>query len=139
MGARLHKAASLPAILAAGFDTFEAIRGVARAYEDAAPELFAAFMTAADAAVGGRDALMFAPSLPDDGMQSDPAGPAAGHPVDEVTDALAGLGALLHQRLTQATALATAPDDRSACEEAAKAAERVHHLMARDDHDGNVW
>ena len=62
--ARLRQAASLPEALAAGFDAFEAIRMAARDCQDRVPELFAAFMTTADAAVDGREALTIAPSLP---------------------------------------------------------------------------
>jgi hypothetical protein len=50
-------------LLAASFDAFEAIRVVARGSEDLAPWLFAAFMTAADAAVDGTQAITVAPSL----------------------------------------------------------------------------
>ena len=140
MQARLRDAGSLPSILGAGFDTFEVIRLFARACEDQVPGLLAAFMTTADTAVDGRDSLMFAPSLPDARPGAAPAAPApAGAAVEEVTDALAALGALLHERLTHAASLATASTDRSACEQAAQAAKRIRHLMAREDHDGNVW
>jgi len=63
---RLRDAASLPDTLAAGFDAFEAIRQLARGSEDKVPALFAAFMTTADGAVDGRDAVTVAPSLPPD-------------------------------------------------------------------------
>jgi hypothetical protein len=62
--ARLREAASLPDVLDAGFAAFEAIRITARACEDQVPGLLAAFMTTADAAVDGREALTVAPSLP---------------------------------------------------------------------------
>lgn len=62
--ARVRQAASLPEILDAGFDAFEAIRISARTCQDQIPGLFAAFMTTADAAVDGREALTIAPSLP---------------------------------------------------------------------------
>lgn len=62
--ARLEQTTSLPEMLAAGFDAFEIVRIAARNCQDRAPELFAAFMTAADAAVDGREALTIAPSLP---------------------------------------------------------------------------
>ena len=39
--ARLSRAASLPDVLAAGFDAFEAIRITARHYQDQEPGLFA--------------------------------------------------------------------------------------------------
>jgi hypothetical protein len=60
----LRQAATLPGILAASFDAFEVIRLLARVSEDTVPALFAAFMTAADAAVDGREAVTTAPSLP---------------------------------------------------------------------------
>jgi hypothetical protein len=61
--ARLRDARALPELLAASLDAFEAIRVVARGSEDLAPWLFAAFMTAADAAVDGTQAITIAPSL----------------------------------------------------------------------------
>jgi hypothetical protein len=54
----------LPQILDAGFEAFEFIQITARAHQDQVPEQFAAFMTTADAAVDGREALTIAPSLP---------------------------------------------------------------------------
>ncbi len=64
---RFRHAASLPETLAAGFDAFEAIRQLARDCENRVPALFAAFMTTADAAVDGREAITIAPSLPQPG------------------------------------------------------------------------
>jgi hypothetical protein len=61
--ARLRDAHSLPELLSASFDAFEAIRFIARGSEDLVPALFAALMTAADAAVDGREAITIAPSL----------------------------------------------------------------------------
>src|ERR1022692_3847875 len=65
--ARLRQAAALPDMLAASFEAFEVIRLLARGNEDRVPGLFAAFMTAADAAVDGREAVTAAPSLPPGG------------------------------------------------------------------------
>jgi hypothetical protein len=62
--ARLREASSVPELLAVSFDAFEAVRVLARSSEEAVPGLFAAFMTAADAAVDGREAITIAPSLP---------------------------------------------------------------------------
>jgi hypothetical protein len=61
---RLRDARSLPELLAVSFDAFEVIRVLARGSEDLTPSVFAAFMTAADAAVDGREAITIAPSLP---------------------------------------------------------------------------
>jgi hypothetical protein len=131
--ARLRDASALPEALAVSFDAFEAIRLAARSCTDRIPELFAAFMTTADAAVEGREAITTAPSLPP--------GPAAAQPgllvqsdsVDDALDVLAALGAILESRLTQAAAAATISADRLACSEAASAARRIHQLMARGD------
>jgi hypothetical protein len=133
---RLRHAASLPDTLAAGFDAFEAIRQLARDCEDRVPALFAAFMTTADAAVGGREAITIAPSLPQPGRAA--AGvtvPAAGAPAEEIAGALAGLGALLRDRLWHAATIAATAGDRTACTDAALAAGRICQLMARDDDD----
>ena len=75
---RLRVALTLPEVLAAGFDGFEAIRLLARGNETRHPGWFAAFMTAADAAVDGREVLTLSPSLPPAGRPP----PADGHPRD---------------------------------------------------------
>ena len=137
---RLREAASLPDTLAAGFDAFEAVRQLARGCEDAVPALFAAFMTAADAAVDGREAITIAPSLPQDRRGG--AGvsmPQASVPVEEIAGALAGLGALLTDRLSGAAAIAAAAADRAACTDAAQAAGYICQLMAGGDHDRRPW
>jgi len=130
--ARLMAAASLPETLAAGFDAFEVIRMTARDWQDRAPGLFAAFMTAADAAVDGREALTIAPSLPPAGA----AGPdiaLAGEDPGEAAEMLAALASALRDRLTRAAAGAVLPADRAACQDAAHAAGRICQLMARGD------
>lgn len=128
---RLEQAASLPEMLAAGFDAFEIVRIAARGCQDRAPELFAAFMTAADAAVDGREALTIAPSLPwATGGGPGDADVGGGDPV-LVADALAALAGVLGDRLGQAAAGAKLPADQVACQEAAYAAARIRQLMTR--------
>jgi hypothetical protein len=73
---RLRLAPTLPEILDASFDAFEVIRITARSCQGQIPGMFAAFMTAADAAVDGREALTTAPSLP----ATAASGPAAQRP-----------------------------------------------------------
>lgn len=131
--ARLSQAVSLPETLAAGFDVFEAIRITARKYQDQATALFAAFMTAADAAVDGREALTAAPSLPLADSQPDIPAMLTDADTAQVADALRELGSILHRRLTQAASLADAPGDQDACLDAAAAADRICQLMARTD------
>ena len=138
-GARVREAASLSDLLAAAFDAFEVIRRFARASEDLVPGLFAAFMATADAAVGGREAVTIAPSLPPGRSGADAVTAAtAGTGAEEIAAALATLGSLLSERLTLAATNAPTPGDHDACEEAAEAAQRIHHLMAGDG-DGRLW
>jgi len=135
--ARLREVSSVPETLAASFSAFEVIRLAARAHEDQVPGLFAAFMTTADAAVTGREALTIAPSL---GACSTAqvSGPGPAGAVDAITDDLARLGGLLSDRLTRAAALAQAPADKAACEQAADAARQIRDLMARGHDDRHL-
>jgi hypothetical protein len=135
---RVRDSATVPDLLGAGFEAFEAIRLAARACEDRAPELFAAFMMAAGAAVEGRNALYAAPSLPaaPGGPPTAPTvSPAAG--VAPIADELARLAALLTQRLHGALSEATLPGDRTACHHGAQAAAEIHWLLA-SDHDETI-
>src|ERR1022692_2895387 len=136
---RVRQAAALPDLLAASFDAFELVRATARSCDDRAPELFAAFMMTADAAVDGREAITTAPALPAGSAASMASGPAADTAVDEITAALAALGGLLSDRLASAASAAAAPGDQTACAEGAGAADRIRHLMARGDDDRDLW
>ena len=103
LATRLREACSLPELLAVSFEAFEAIRVLARRSEDTVPWLFAAFMMAADAAVDGREAITIAPSLspaPSGTLPASP--PAADAEIKTITDAIAALGGLLDERLTDA-------------------------------------
>jgi len=131
IAARLRQAASLPEVLAAGLDAFEAIRTAARHCQDQVPELFAAFMTTADAAVDGREALTIAPSLPLDGGAGPGAVVSTGADAGQAAGALAALAAVLRLRLTDAATQADLPDDRTACQDGAEAAEQICQLMTR--------
>jgi hypothetical protein len=131
--ARLDQAASLPETLAAGFHAFEVIRMAARDCQDRSPGLFAAFMTAADAAVDGREALTVAPSLPPGGGAGPSAAIAAGADPGQVADALAALAGVLRDRFGRVADLADLAADRAACRDAAHAAGRIWQLMARGD------
>jgi len=129
IASRLRGGTALAGLLDAGFDAFEVIRLVARASEDLAPDLFAAFITAAGTAVEGRNALGDAPSLP----------PATSRPAitlsatagaGQIADELAALATLLAQRLTEGGARAVREGDRAACQHATCAAADIHRLLA---------
>ena len=92
--------------------------------------MYPAFTFAQGAAVSGRNAIAFAPSLPISG--------GAGHELpkplgnaDEIADDLAGLASALSMRLRESAELAADAADRSACENAASEAERITWLLAQ--------
>lgn len=137
IGARLRAAVALPDLLAASFDAFEIVRQVARSSDHRAPELFAAFMMTANAAVDGREAVTIAPAMPAGGS-SHASVAAAGASIGEITAALTTLSALLADCLTRAATLTAEPGDQLACAQAAGAARRIRDLMADRGHDGHL-
>jgi hypothetical protein len=133
---RLRASTDLPELLGAGFNAFESIRLLARSCEDRSPGLLAAFMTTADAAVDGREAITAAPALSMAVRSSCPAGECVPD-VDAiaVADSLAALGTLLGDLLTDGAAAAATAEDHAACRSAVRAARRISSLMAGGDHD----
>ena len=128
---RLIDAAGLPAVLATGWDIFELIATIASASASDSADMYPAFTFARGAAVSGRNAIAFAPSMPplSGGARYElpkPAGDA-----DEIADDLAGLAVALSARLRESAELAADAADRSACENAACDAERIAWLLAR--------
>jgi len=128
---RLVDPDGLPAVLAAGWEIFELITIIASASADESSDLYPAFTFARGAAVSGRNAIAFAlsmPPVPADTAHSPPK--PAGDPY-ETADVLAGLASALGGRLRDSAGLASAAADRSACEDAAREAERIAQLLAR--------
>ena len=128
---RLADADGLPAVLAVGWDIFELVGTIASAAAGASPDMYPAFTFAHGAAVSGRNAIAFAPSMP-------PISGGAGHDLpeplgdaDEIADDLAGLASALSMRLRESAGLAADAADRAACENAARQAERITWLLAR--------
>ena len=62
---RLQRAGDLAAVLDAAYAAFERMVAVLHALQDSDSGLFAAAVMAAASAAGGRDALLFAQSLPE--------------------------------------------------------------------------
>ena len=124
----LNQASDLAAILDAACDAFESMLPVLRAHEDPGDPLFGALMMAAASAADGRDAVLFAPSLPPHRLQT--AGTEESYDtVGAVADAVAGLSELLASRLEDAASIATDPGDQAACLAAARWAHDIHSLL----------
>jgi hypothetical protein len=118
-------------LLSAGWRAFELMRAVAGASADQAADMYPAFMFARGAAVSGRNAVAFAPSLPTDCAPHPGIPEAVTRDVYEIADALAELASVLSGRLREAAALAADARDRAACESAASDAERISRLLAK--------
>jgi hypothetical protein len=120
-------------VLVASWQVFELVRAVTGANAGQASDMYPAFTFARGAAVSGRNALAFAPSLPADcAPWPDTPAPVTGD-VYEVADAVAELASDLCGRLREAAGLAADPGDRVACENAASAAERISRLLAKGE------
>ena len=121
---------SMPSLLAAGWEAFELVIAVATASADESADMYPALTLARGSAVSGRNAIAFAPSMPDGyGAPLDDPAPGTGD-VYEVADAVAGLASALSARLRDAAGLVADARDRTACEDAARHAEQIGKLLA---------
>ena len=133
---RLHQARNVPSALDAACDAFEDILAVIGSYEETATntETAIVFLLVATQAANGRDAALFAPSLPPRSLR---ARPATGQPqretTDDITTAVADLSRLLASRLAATAAIAAAAADRAACHDAARYARQVSDLLTGED------
>ena len=132
-GNRFRQARGLPAMLDAACDAFEAILTVIGDYEDATStsgEI--AFLLVATQAANGRDALLFAPSLPPRALHPMA---AAGEPDGQgsasvIKSSVAGVSELLATGLARTATTITDGADLAACRDAATCAARISDLLA---------
>jgi hypothetical protein len=135
-GDQLRRAQCLPAVLDAACDAFEDILAIIGACEDTTTSTATAivFLLAATQAANGRDAALFAPSLPPRSLRPRP---PIGSPEQEATDdiktAVADLGRLLAARLAATATTAAAAADRAACHDAARHARQASELLTGED------
>ena len=128
---RLQRAGDLSAVLDAACDAFEDVLAVLCDHQDPADDMFVTFVLAATCAANGRDAVLFAPSLPAQRLHATPeAGESSrlGFAADVVSE-LAALSQLLVARLIQAAAWARDHGDRTACRDGARSAREIHTLL----------
>lgn len=118
-------------MLSACWDAFELVRAGSAASADGSVDLYPAFTFARGAAVSGRNAIAFAPSMPLGGVVLLEAQVSDAGDVHGMADAMAGLASALSSRLRDAARLAVDAEDHAACVEAAGHAEQVRELLAR--------
>jgi hypothetical protein len=130
-GDRFGQARDLGSVLDAACEAFEEILAVIGDYEDASDALVVPLLLAATQAANGRDAVLFAPSLPARRLDQLRVGeePERGSAQDVIA-AVSGLCQLLASGLAR-TAAADVTDvaDRAACYDAARHAQQIHALL----------
>ena len=127
---RLADADGLPAVLSISWEIFELVGTIASASAGESRDMYPAFTFARGAAISGRNALAFAPSMPPVPGEPGHRPPKPADDVDVIADALANLASAVSIRLRQSAELA-ADGDRSACENAAGEAERIAWFLAK--------
>lgn len=125
---RLRKARSTAEILDATYGVFTDMLGIIRRYEDGGGPFYAALVVAAAAAANGRDAMLFAPSMPlrplHDRIDTVVSG---GH--EAVGAEIALLSEAVIGRLTETAAVVSSDGDRVACRDGAWCAREIHALV----------
>src|SRR6266571_8325929 len=79
-GDRLTQACDLPALLDTAYEAFEVLLSAIEDHEDPGDPRFTTFVMAATCAANGRDAVLFAPSLPPRRLPRPSAGASAACP-----------------------------------------------------------
>ena len=127
---RLQQATGLAAILDAACGAFEDMLAILWDRIDPGEPLFIALLTAATCAADGRDAILFAPSLPPHRRPAAPRARSGQGRVDVVAGALADLCMLLAARLAETAPSAADHGDRVACHAAARYASHKPEALA---------
>jgi hypothetical protein len=130
---RFRAAHGLPATLDAACAAFEQILTVIGRYEQATSTgLAITFLFAATQAANGRDAMLFAPSLPPVARHAPaPTGEQAQPGAQDIKTTVAALADLLASGLGHTATTAASGADRAACHDAAACATRIHDLLTR--------
>jgi hypothetical protein len=128
MCGRLQQDAGLPALLDAAYEAFELMLPAVEDHQDPASGMFTQFVCAATRVADGRDAILFAPSLPQRPLHPAEVG-GDGVANAATTQDIVTLSKVLCQVLGHAAGTRIGERDREACREAARCAEAVHRLL----------
>lgn len=131
MHQHLRDADGIPALLSAGWEVFELVTALVTACAERSADMYPAFTFTRGAAVSGRNALAFAPSMPAGYAARSGTPKSVTGDVDEVADAVARLASALSARLREAAVRASEAGDRDACENAALDAGQITSLLRK--------
>lgn len=128
---RLARAGNLPEFLDAAYDAFEEMHVVIRQHDDPSTGFFVPMVMAGASAANGRDAILWAPSLPMRRLHPERQTGNGQRPVTAQAAAswLLSLCEVLAGRLAETAESAAEPGDRDACLHAARHAREIHGLM----------
>jgi hypothetical protein len=130
VGDRFGHARGLAPVLDAACEAFEEILAVIGDYEDASDALVVPLLLAATQAANGRDAVLFAPSLPARRLHQLRVGEELERgSAQNVISAITGLCQLLASGLARTAVGVADGADRAACQDAARHARAVHALL----------
>jgi hypothetical protein len=129
-GDRFGQARDLGPVLDTACEAFEEILAVIGDHEDASDALVVPLLLAATQAANGRDAVLFAPSLPARrphqlGVGEEPERGSA----QEVIAGVTGLAQLLAVGLAHAADAVADGADRAACQDSARHAQQIYALL----------
>lgn len=129
---RIQRDNGLPALLDTGYAAFELLLAAIEEHEDPASGMFAQFVFAATHAANGRDAILFAPSLPVRPLHRADADVSEQGRGSGVADIVA-LSQVLCHVFARAAGSVPGRDDQAACRHAARSAAAIHRLLTGTD------
>jgi hypothetical protein len=125
---RLQRDTDLPVLLDTAYTAYELLLSAIEEHQDPVGGMFVPYVYAATLAANGRDAILFAPSLPIRPLR----------PADAVTngrgsastvDDLVALSEVLCRVLARAAGAVAGQGDAAACQNAARCAADIHRLL----------
>ena len=125
---RLQHNEELPALLDTAYAAFEMLLSAIEDCQDPASDMFAQFVYAATTAANGRDAILFAPSLPVRPLHAADASVDGWGSGSDLQN-LATLSDVLCHALAQAVAAVPGHEDQRACHHAVQCAVEIHRLL----------
>lgn len=126
---RLVHARDLPVLLDAAHEAFEALLSAIEEHEDPTSPRFVPFLMAGTCAANGRDAILFAPSLPPRQLPRPPSHVALPDDMPNRADEAVAISTLLADRLIQAATWCVDDGDQASCASAAACARQIQQLL----------